>query len=230
MTPDRQGPPEWLTRRRVLAGLGAGAAAGLAGCANAGTDADETPGGGSGASGGNGGSSGGGNETATTEPGNATATPESTTVAREPIERAALERDIADRANEIRKANGDGLLDWDEELRAIARDHSQEMIEQNYFGHQDPMSRDWLDRYEAAGYRCVVRTGSGTRAGGECIARESYAVPPSREEIAVEVVESLRADTSDGALLADFWNVHGVGVSVDNTGEETAIYVTQNFC
>lgn len=234
MTSDRLARPRRVTRRRVLAGLGAGVTMGLAGCGNTASDGDRTPGGGSGGSGGDGnssgGGSGGGNETATTEPGNTTATTEPTTVTPEPIDRAALERAIADRANEIRKANGVGFLDWDDELQAIARGHSQDMIEQQFFDHSDPMSRTYMDRYQSAGYRCVVRTGSGTRAGGECIARAGYEVPPSNEQIAVEVVEDLRADTADGALLADFWNVHGVGLAIDETDAETTIYVTQNFC
>jgi uncharacterized protein YkwD len=222
------------TRRRVLQGLGGSLSVGLAGCGNAG-DGSGTPSGGGGG-GGDGSGGGGGSPTPSstpTERGNRssqtpTATePEPTP---EPVDLRALEIAIRERANEVRAANGVGELDWDEELRKIARKHSKDMIRNQYFDHRDPMSRNWGDRYQAAGYQCAVQVSGGIENGGESIARVSYAEPPSREEIAEDVVEKLRADDAAGPFLAPYWNVHGIGVARDQRVEKTWFYVTQNYC
>lgn len=215
------------TRRQLLLAVGTGVVSGLAGCGDGGTSAEtptpnddvddafddntETPDDSTG---------GTPSDTTTDEP----------VVEDGPIDRLALEREIAARANELRKANGVGLIDWDEELQKIARDHSAHMIENEYFGHVDPMSNDWGDRYQAAGYRCAVQSNGGIRDGGECIARVSYEDPPSREQIARDVAEQLREDTQGGAMLATYWNVHGVGIALDPQAADTRIFVTQNFC
>lgn len=218
------------TRRRVLQGLGAGLTVGLAGCGNAG-DGSGTPAGGDG-----GGSNGGGNSNGGTETPTPTAGSGQTPTATEgeptpvPVDLPALEMAIAERANYVRAANGVGELDWDEELRGIARKHSEDMIQNEYFDHVDPMSRDWGDRYQAADYQCAVQVSGGLRNGGESIARVSYADPPSLDDIAEDVVEQLRADDSAGGMLATYWNVHGIGVARDPQAEGARIYVTQNYC
>jgi uncharacterized protein YkwD len=238
MTPDGGG----RRRREILAGLGSGLVVGLAGCGGDGGDATPTPGPGSGGNGGGGstatsdggsGGSGGGTATPTeTEPtaqpttARQTAEPTATPI---PIEDTTLEPAIADRVNEVRKANGVGFLDWEPELHEIAREYCWEMIQNEFFGHTNPNGKDQSDRYAAADYQCSVQ-GGGAIDGGECIARVSYDDPPSVPEIAVDVVSRLRADTQAGGMLADYWRVHGVGVADDPTAANTRLYVVQYFC
>ena len=222
-----QGRPP--TRRQLLAAVGTGLASGIAGCGGDGQgNGTPAPNGDGNADGGSNGNGQDGGTPTATEPG--TSTPEKTTVPPESIDRPALELAIGERVNELRQANGVGFIDWDDELRQIARDHSTAMIQQDFFGHVNPMGNNWSDRYQDADYRCAVRTNGGIRNGGECIARVSYEELPSKERIAVEVVDILRADTEGGAMLASYWNVHGIGIAWQTAGSETRIYVTQNFC
>lgn len=215
------------TRRRILVAVGTGVVSGLAGCGDGGTgsgtptpndDVDDAF-----------------DENTDAPNGSDDGTPpdggtDDPLVSDGPIDRLALEQAIATQVNELRKANGVGLIDWDDELHEIARDHSAHMIQNEYFGHVGPMGNDWGDRYQAANYRCAVQSNGGIRDGGECIARVSYEEPPSRERIARDVTQQLREDTQGGAMLATYWNVHGIGVALDPQAAGTRIYVTQNFC
>lgn len=227
MTMDGRASGEAPTRRALLGSLGAGLAAGLAGCGGdgddgtpQGTDVDEAFDDGD----------DGGTDNATGNGTDATAT-EDGGFSERPIDRAALEREIGAEANRLRTANGAGLVDWDEALREIARDHSEDMIRKEYFDHVDPMGRDIGDRYQAAGYDCVVQIPGGYSEGGETIARVTYEEPPGREQIARDVAEQWRTrDDARSTLLARHWDVHGVGVALDPAVEDTVIYVTQNFC
>jgi uncharacterized protein YkwD len=218
---------ETPSRRQLLVAVGTGVASGLAGCGDGGTNSgtptpndevddafDENTDAPNSSDGGT--PTGGGTDEPVVDEG--------------PIDRLALEKEIAAQANELRKANGVGLIDWDQQLHEIARDYSAFMIENEYFDHVGPMGNDWGDRYQAANYRCAVQANGGIRDGGECIARVSYEEPPGREQIARDVAQQLRDDTQGGAMLANYWNVHGVGIALDPQAADTRIFVTQNFC
>ncbi len=222
-------------RREVLAGLGSGFVVGLAGCGGDGGNA--TPTSGAGSSGNGSGGDSGGSGGATAAPTEAEPTPQPTaaeetadpTATPIPIEQETLEPAVADRVNEVRKANGVGFLDWDGELHGIARDYCWEMIKNEFFGHTNPNGKDQSDRYQAADYQCTVQ-GGGAIDGGECIARVSYDDPPSVTEIAVDVVSRLREDTQAGGMLAEYWQAQGIGVVIDPTASNTRLYVVQYLC
>jgi uncharacterized protein YkwD len=222
-------------RREILVGLGSGLVAGLAGCGGDGGDPTPTPGSGDGGNGGTGGTPTPTPEpatptdasTPTPEPPTETGRPTATPV---PVEQETLEPAIADRVNEVRKANGSGFVGWDADLHEIAREHCWDMIQNEYVAHEDPNGRDWADRYTGADYSCTLEAAGTNRKGGECIARVTYGDPPPVRDIAVEVVSRLREDTAGGGLLADQWTVQGIGVAIDPTVSNTDIYVTQNFC
>lgn len=215
------------TRRRVLVAVGAGLSSALAGCGDGGTESGSPQPGNDVETAFDDGNSTDGNDNST-ESGTAT---DPGPVAAGPIDIPALERAIGERANEIRTGNGAGLLDWDDDLRQIARDHSEDMIQKDYFAHSDPMGRDFGDRYDAANYDCVIQAPGGYIQGGQNIARVGYMDPPGREQIAVDVVEQWRTgDAARDELLERHWNVQGIGVAIDPQAEDTRIYVTQNFC
>jgi uncharacterized protein YkwD len=75
---------------------------------------------------------------------------------------SSLERRAFDLINAERRASGFAPLVWDEELCRMARQHSGEMVRQNFFSHEGP-DGDMVDRAHALGIR-------GWRALGENIA------------------------------------------------------------
>lgn len=174
--------------------------------------------------------------TTTTAVAGATPTPAPTTPA--PVEavsgdtkRERTENWIHAKANRERKANGRDPLRKDDSLRTIARSHSEEMGQQDYFAHESPSGGTYEDRYETYGYYCQVEADNGTLTGGENIWMMETDTAPSAEEIADRAVESwLESPDHRENLLLEYWDDMGIGVYILDTGTQIKIYVTQNFC
>ena len=64
------------------------------------------------------------------------------------------EQAILAAVNQERIAHGKTRLQWDPRLQAIARAHSQDMAEHNYFEHTNLSGQDYRQRAIAAGYHC----------------------------------------------------------------------------
>lgn len=64
------------------------------------------------------------------------------------------EREIVSLINRERSQRGIGTLTWDERLQSIAREHSRDMAEKDYFSHTNKSGLDYRARALAAGYRC----------------------------------------------------------------------------
>jgi uncharacterized protein YkwD len=166
----------------------------------------------------------------------ATATPEPTTPA--PVEavsgdtkRERTENWIHAKVNRERKANGREPLRKDDSLRTIARSHSEEMGQQDYFAHESPSGGNYEDRYETYGYNCQVPADNGTLTGGENIWMMETGTTPPAEEIADRAVESwLESPDHRENLLLTHWDDMGISVYIFDTGTQIKIYVTQNFC
>lgn len=64
---------------------------------------------------------------------------------------AKLEKLVLNYVNEARRSQGLRALSWNEKLATVARAHSVEMRELNYFAHESPTEnlREPLDRYNA---------------------------------------------------------------------------------
>ncbi len=58
--------------------------------------------------------------------------------------------------NSDRKEHGLAALQWDAQLSVIAREHSADMRDHNFFGHQSPSTGLHVDRMRVAGYRSVA--------------------------------------------------------------------------
>lgn len=65
------------------------------------------------------------------------------------------EREVATLTNVEREQNGVTPLRWDSELQAIARSHSKDMAENDYFAHKNNEGDGVTQRGINAGYRCV---------------------------------------------------------------------------
>jgi uncharacterized protein YkwD len=57
--------------------------------------------------------------------------------------------------NDHREALGCGRLRWNPDLATVARAHSWDMLEREYFGHEDPDGRGLAHRLRAAGIQYV---------------------------------------------------------------------------
>ncbi|MBR1735482.1 MAG: hypothetical protein IJ736_00495 [Firmicutes bacterium] len=81
-----------------------------------------------------------------------------------------LEKQVFELVNEERAKNGLPELEWSDELADFAREHSEDMVRRNYFGHTDPDGVTFVDRINSAGIRythCAenVAAGSETAEG-----------------------------------------------------------------
>ena len=88
---------------------------------------------------------------------------------------AAMEREVVQRINDIRREQGLPALEVDQELAGIARDYSCRMARQDFFSHTGPDGGTVADRVRQAGkeYRLV----------GENIARNTNAREPAEAAV-----------------------------------------------
>jgi uncharacterized protein YkwD len=132
-----------------------------------------------------------------------------------------IEMRIHEEVNEYREANSLDLLTFDDELAAVARDHSQDMNDRDYFSHFSPEGDGPGDRLDEAGIDCD--------SWAENIAFEYD--PSFSEEDADSVAESIVDGwiSSPGHrenLLGDY-DDQGIGVDIRDDGQ---VMATQIFC
>ena len=167
---------------------------------------------------------------------------------------AAIEDMIHATVNEYRVAAGLPILERDPALDAVARAHSSDMADRNYYGHDTPEGLGPSDRADAAGYECIKDA-----YGGQYFNRHSYYMAGIAENIhtmekawpqtATQIADLLM---DGGTYNAEGWRYTtyhimgwmdspghrqnildgdygriGVGVAFSDTG---TVYGTQNFC
>lgn len=144
-------------------------------------------------------------------------------------ERARLELAIHERVNEVRQERGLSELAFDTELREVARYHSEDMAEREYFSHTSPEGHTLQDRYERFGYDCRVPAGEFEyKTGGENLFMYRSSMEPSIETLANRSVAGwLDSPGHRRNLLDEDWRQEGIGVARADDG---SVYVTQNFC
>ena len=127
----------------------------------------------------------------------------------------SLERTAFDLLNQKRVENGLQSLPWDEQLAAVARLHSQNMADFNFFSHRGLDNKMVSDRADDAGM-------GRWRAIGENIAfNRGYQDPISK---AVELW--LDSTSHRRNLLDSNWKETAVGIAVTADG---SYYLTQVF-
>lgn len=117
-----------------------------------------------------------------------------------------LERQIFDLTNALRRREGLGVLRWHEAAAGVARGHSQDMLENNFFAHDSPARGTLVERFK--------RAGISYRAVGENLAY-GYGDAPSAHE------GWMNSAGHRANILEEDWTHLGVGVA----GQ----YFTQNF-
>lgn len=134
-----------------------------------------------------------------------------------------VEAEIHERINEIRTERGLSELNHDDEIAAIARTHSQDMNEREYFSHTNPEGEGPGDRFgDLYPREC--------RAVGENIAyiETGFGGYDSAEAIAERIVEGwMNSEGHRENILRENWDSEGIGVYI---GDDGRIDATQNFC
>ena len=125
-----------------------------------------------------------------------------------------VNRDRADSANAAETKGRAEPLRWNDRLAAVARAHSLEMLNQGYFGHQDPQGRSVAGRVEAAGMEW--------QEVGENIAIYTTV---ARAEAAF-MNEPRFAKNHRGNILDPGFTDVGIGIVQAPDGK---IYITQDF-
>lgn len=133
---------------------------------------------------------------------------------------------IHNEVNEVRKLHGLKSLSWSGAIAEIAKKHSQDMSERNYFSHISPEGKDVVDRYEKANFVCARELSNGdVLKGGENLAEVSY--PDDLIGIDTRIVQSwMDSPSHKKNLLFDGYGTEGIGVVI--SGE--MLHITQNFC
>ena len=150
-----------------------------------------------------------------------------------------IEKQVHDLINQERSQYGLKSLAWDEKLASIARAHSQDMADRDYFSHYSPEGKDYEYRYNQNNFNCKIKisesttetlTGTETTSkygtGGENI---SYLEGIHGEgKIASEAVDSWM-NSKEGHkenILTKYYKNEGIGVAVSGN----KVYITQDFC
>lgn len=172
-----------------------------------------------------------------------TSTPAPTAV---PLDGKALEKEVHQLINAERVNHGLPRLEWNEQITAIARAHSEDMAQRDYFSHDNPEGENPTDRAIAADYPCRKSLGGGTFSYGlaENIWRgwefSSYTYGPSgthyvwmsQTQLAKQAVSSWMGSSGHRKnILTEQYDRTGIGVGFGTAGgKQYAVYLTQNFC
>ncbi len=155
------------------------------------------------------------------------------------IDKSWLERRIHVLINIERRRAGLRPLALNRKLSAIARRHSRDMADRDYFSHMTPGGRSPLDRYRESGFACRVREGGRIYLGAENIFQNdlyssieyidgrAYYNWNSMEEIARSTVEGwMESPGHRRNILTRAFRSEGIGVAIRNG----KVYITQDFC
>lgn len=128
----------------------------------------------------------------------------------------SLERFAFDLINQKRTANGLSELLWNEDVAEIARLHSRNMAENNYFNHKGLVDGFTVDgRANSLGVRNWMAIG------------ENIAFNRGFSKPAEHAVESwMRSNGHRTNILNNRWNQTGIGIATDDNG---GYYITQVF-
>lgn len=126
-----------------------------------------------------------------------------------------VNRDRADPAN-ISETHGRAYrLQWNDQLAAVARAHSLDMMRQGYFDHQDPQGRNVAGRIDAAGIAWQAVGENIAIAGSVPSAQAAFMNEP-------KFTENHRAN-----ILNTTFTEVGIGIV---QGADGRLYITQDFC
>lgn len=147
-----------------------------------------------------------------------------------------LEKEIHRLINIERTNNGLNPLVWDNQIYSIARAHSEDMVERDFFAHENPDGEDPTDRAERQGYICRKDYGSYYTLG----LAENIAMDPIQSNV-VGCGSTLTLSTLANCIVQGWMNSPGhrkniltatyteTGIGVAYSEDDEAL-ITQDFC
>ena len=154
-------------------------------------------------------------------------------------------RQLEDRTHQLinaeRVKHGLSPLEHIEQIRLIARSHSEDMEERGYFSHDTPEGLDPTDRGRNAGYDCRKDYGLYFRFGLAENIHQSWLASSTTyvnsvafhdwntlEELAINAVDGwMNSKGHRENILDSAYDRTGMGVAIADDGK---VYFTQNFC
>lgn len=145
---------------------------------------------------------------------------------------AELEMQIHSLINAERKKQGLSPLIWDAQLGIVARKHSEDMAQRNYFDHTTPEGYGPMDRCRQAGlaprgcaeniFQCTLAKADWYK-NGVLEFTEYY----TQDDIAALVVNGwMNSPGHRQNILTAFWASEGIGVGISSDGK---VYITEDF-
>ncbi|ELZ08426.1 SCP-like extracellular [Halovivax asiaticus JCM 14624] len=135
------------------------------------------------------------------------------------------------RINDIRAERGLDPLVWDGTIASVARAHSEDMADREYFAHDNPDGQSPLDRFETTADYCYEY---GENIAQNWVARsvETSDGGTDRYRTAEELADGLAEQWMNSpphrkAILTEGWDRGGVGVYITDEGK---VFATHNFC
>jgi uncharacterized protein YkwD len=153
----------------------------------------------------------------------------------------ALEMEIHALINQQRGSNGHPDLGYDPALASVARNHSADMAQNNYFSHYDLQGLDPDARAAREGYSCAKNDESSYSMGlAENIMQNNLydsvtyynGVPRyawnSPAAIAQSTVSGWMSSSGHREnILASAYDREGIGVAI---ARDDKVYITEDFC
>ena len=145
------------------------------------------------------------------------------------VDAADVEAFIHHEVNDRRADRNLTTIEWDATVASVARAHSADMHERDYFDHGNPEGQDPFDRFQDVASYCQTY---GENLAMTWIDRDIAGHDGDRhqtaEDVAVGVVEQwMESPPHREAMFAERWDRGGVGVYLGDDGQVLATY---NFC
>ena len=144
--------------------------------------------------------------------------------------------------NQERQNHGLSQLTFDTEIRQIARGHSLDMAEREYFAHETPEGFTPTDRADQNGYSCqkivglLIYSGIAENIFQGHLFDSYYTINGEITSYEWSTDEEIAKITVDGwmnspghreNILTEIFDREGIGVEIT---QDHKVYVTQNFC
>jgi uncharacterized protein YkwD len=182
-----------------------------------------------------------GTATQTTAPGTVKTTESPAGTSPPAIDIPALEMEIHTLINQQRRSNGISELRYDSSLASVARKHSADMAQNNYFSHYDLQGLDPTARGSLDGYSCSKNYGDFSTTGiSENIFQNNlydsvmyykgvpYYAWNSPADIAQSTVSGwMNSPGHRENILKSTYDREGIGVAIS---KDDKVYITENFC